>query len=100
MLLLKIYLDLAYITAVILIFLFIIELLFDIINRKIKQMEEKMVTINIDSSLNEDIMIIGAGEAGGRIAQEFKAQGFSNVVAINSSTADLDALSIPKSRSF
>jgi cell division GTPase FtsZ len=95
MLLLKIYLDLAYITAVILIFLFIIELLFDIINRKIKQMEEKMVTINIDSSLNEDIMIIGAGEAGGRIAQEFKAQGFSNVVAINSSTADLDALSIP-----
>jgi len=93
MLLLKIYLDLAVITLVILAFLLVIELLFDIINKKIKQMEESMVTINIDSSLNEDVFIIGAGEAGGRIAQEFKSQGFANVVAINSSKTDLDALS-------
>ena len=94
MLLLKIYLDLVFITFVIFVFLFIIELLFDIINTKIKNMEEQMVTINIDSSLNEDIFIIGAGEAGGRIAQEFNAQGFSNVVAMNSSKADLDALTL------
>lgn len=53
-----------------------------------------MVTINVDASLNDNTLIIGAGEAGGRIAEEFKNQGFSNVVAINSAKADLDGLSI------
>lgn len=82
----------------------IIDFIFDIIkkiqtnNLQVNPTEEQMVTINIDSTLNEDILIIGAGEAGGRIAQEFKAQGFANVVAINSSSADLNALTLPEDR--
>ena len=51
-----------------------------------------MVTINIDSNLNNNLLIIGAGEAGGRIAEEFHTQGFSNVVVLNTARVDLDGL--------
>ena len=39
-----------------------------------------MVTVNVDSDLNNNMLIIGAGEAGGRIAQEFAYQGFKRVI--------------------
>ena len=51
-----------------------------------------MVTINIDSNLNNNLLIIGAGEAGGRIAEEFHLQGFPHVVALNTAKVDLDGL--------
>lgn len=51
-----------------------------------------MVTINVNSNLNDNLLIIGAGEAGGRIAEEFYNQGFSNVIAINTAKVDLDGL--------
>ena len=56
--------------------------------------------INVESSLNKNILIIGAGEAGGRIAQEFSLQGFSNVVALNTAKADLDGLQLPDENKF
>lgn len=59
-----------------------------------------MVTVDIDSILNKNILIIGAGEAGGRIAQEFSFQGFNNVVAINTAKADLDGLQISDENKF
>jgi cell division GTPase FtsZ len=57
-------------------------------------MEDLMVTINVETELNNNILVIGAGEAGGRIAQEFSFQGFKKVVAINSAKSDLDGLDI------
>jgi len=51
-----------------------------------------MVTINIDSELNDNLLIIGAGEAGGRIAEEFHVKGFSHVIALNTASVDLDGL--------
>ncbi len=48
--------------------------------------------INVDSSLNNNLLIIGAGEAGGRIAEEFSTQGFPCVLAINTAKVDLDGL--------
>ncbi len=53
-----------------------------------------MITIDIDSTLNSNMLIIGAGEAGGRICQEFSYQGFSNVIAINTAKPDLDGLQL------
>ncbi len=52
-----------------------------------------MVTINIDSNTNNNILIIGAGEGGSRIAEEFHNQGFPNVIALNTAQVDLDGLS-------
>jgi len=51
-----------------------------------------MVEINIGSNLNNNLLIIGAGEAGGRIAEEFHNQGFENVIALNTAKVDLDGL--------
>ncbi len=56
-----------------------------------------MVTVDVDSEFNNNVLIIGAGEAGGRIAQEFSFQGFHNVVAINSAKTDLDGLELDDS---
>jgi cell division GTPase FtsZ len=53
-----------------------------------------MVEINVNSELNNNILVIGAGEAGGRIAQEFFFQGFKKVIAINSAKSDLDGLEL------
>jgi len=51
-----------------------------------------MATIDIDATLNDNMLIIGAGEAGGRIAQEFSYQGFKKVVAVNTAESDLKGL--------
>ena len=59
-----------------------------------------MVTVNVDSDLNNNMLIIGAGEAGGRIAQEFSYQGFKRVIAINTAKADLDGLDLSDSDKF
>jgi cell division GTPase FtsZ len=59
-----------------------------------------MVVVNVDSNLNDNILIIGAGEAGGRIAMEFYNQGFKKVLAINTAKADLDGLDIDDSNKF
>lgn len=59
-----------------------------------------MVTVDVDSLLNRNVLIIGAGEAGGRIAQEFSFQGFNNVVAINTAKADLDGLQLSDDNKF
>ncbi len=53
----------------------------------------KMITVNVDNNLNNNILIIGAGEAGGRIAEEFHLQGFPHVVVLNTAKVDLDGLS-------
>jgi len=53
-----------------------------------------MVTINVDSNLNTNILVIGAGEAGGRIAEEFHTQGFPYVIALNTAQVDLNGLSL------
>lgn len=63
--------------------------------------EIEMVTINIESNLNNNLLIIGAGEAGGRIAEEFYNQGFPKVLAINTAKVDLDGLTnIPEDLKF
>ena len=59
-----------------------------------------MVAIDVDSLLNRNVLIIGAGEAGGRIAQEFSFQGFDNVVAINTAKADLAGLQLADENKF
>lgn len=59
-----------------------------------------MLNIDVDSILNKNILIIGAGEAGGRIAQEFSFQGFNNVIAINTAQVDLDGLQISDDNKF
>jgi len=60
-----------------------------------------MVTINIDSNLNTNLLIIGAGEAGGRIAEEFHLQGFPFVIALNTAQVDLNGLSsLPEDSKF
>lgn len=60
-----------------------------------------MVTVNIDEELNKNVLIIGAGEGGGRIAQEFYSQGFINTIVINTAKADLDGLDIiPKENKY
>lgn len=59
-----------------------------------------MVTVDVDSILNKNVLIIGAGEAGGRIAQEFAFQGFNNVIAINTAKADLDGLQLTDDNKF
>ncbi len=51
-----------------------------------------MVTINIDSNINNNLLIIGAGEGGCRIAETFLNNGFNNVLAINTAKSDLDGL--------
>lgn len=67
----------------------------------IKAMEDlNMVTVNVDSGLNDNILIIGAGEAGGRIAQEFANQGFKKVLAINTAKSDLDGLDLDDNNKF
>jgi cell division GTPase FtsZ len=59
-----------------------------------------MVNINIDANLNDNLLIIGAGEAGGRIAQEFAGQGFKRVLALNTAKADLDGLDLDEANKF
>jgi len=59
-----------------------------------------MVTVNVDAELNNNMLVIGAGEAGGRIAQEFSYQGFQRVVAINTAKADLEGLDIDEGNKF
>jgi len=59
-----------------------------------------MVTVDVDSILNKNVLVIGAGEAGGRIAQEFSFQGFNNVIAINTAKADLDGLQLSDGDKF
>jgi len=59
-----------------------------------------MITVNVDSDLNNNVLVIGAGEAGGRIAQEFSYQGFKKVVAINTASADLDGLELDDGNKF
>jgi cell division GTPase FtsZ len=56
--------------------------------------------IKVNSSANNNILIIGAGEAGGRIAQEFSNHGFSKVIAINTAKTDLDGLDFPDDRKY
>jgi len=53
-----------------------------------------MVTVDVDLNLNNNILIIGAGEAGGRIAQEFYFNGFKKVIALNTAKTDLDGLEL------
>lgn len=60
-----------------------------------------MITINIDSEMNNNILIIGAGEGGGRIAEEFYNQNFSNVIVLNTAQVDLDGLEkLPEDKKF
>jgi cell division GTPase FtsZ len=59
-----------------------------------------MVTINVNPEANKNMLIIGAGEAGGRIACEFSLQGFPNVIAINTAKADLDGLELSDDNKF
>lgn len=59
-----------------------------------------MVTVNIDSQSNNNVLIIGAGEAGGRISEEFFNQGFPKVLAINTAKADLDGLNLSEDCKF
>jgi cell division protein FtsZ len=51
-----------------------------------------MVTINVSN--NDNILIIGAGEAGGRLAECFAFNGFNKVVALNTASADLAGLNL------
>jgi len=53
-----------------------------------------MVTVDVDANLNNNILIIGAGEAGGRIAQEFYFNGFKKVIVMNTAKTDLDGLEL------
>lgn len=60
-----------------------------------------MVVVNVGSNLNTNLLVIGAGEAGGRIAEEFYIQGFPNVIALNTAKVDLDGItSIPEDCKF
>ena len=56
--------------------------------------------INVDSNTNNNVLIIGAGEAGGRIAQNFYEKGFPKVIAINTAKADLDGLNLSEDSKF
>lgn len=56
--------------------------------------------VNVDTELNNNVLVIGAGEAGGRIAIEFFYQGFKNVLAINTAKSDLDGLEIDEGNKF
>lgn len=57
-----------------------------------------MVDIRVNEEINNNILIIGAGEAGGRIAQEFSNHGFQKVIAVNTAKADLEGLDLPEER--
>jgi cell division GTPase FtsZ len=56
--------------------------------------------IKVSTDINENILIIGAGEAGGRIASEFSNHGFSKVIVLNTAKADLDGLDLGEERKF
>jgi cell division GTPase FtsZ len=56
--------------------------------------------IKVNPTANNNILIIGAGEAGGRIAQEFSNHGFSKVIALNTAKADLEGLDLGEERKF
>ena len=59
-----------------------------------------MVDIKVNSESGNNILIIGAGEAGGRIAECFHQHGFAKVIAVNTAKADLDGLELGDERKY
>lgn len=62
-----------------------------------KKKNEKVISMRTDRSLN--FGVIGAGQAGSKIAQQFYDRGYSTIV-INTARQDLDLLDIPDSDKF
>lgn len=56
--------------------------------------------IKVNSEIHDNILVIGAGEGGSRIASTFYANGFKKVLAINTAKADLDGLDLPDDRKY
>lgn len=63
------------------------------------KVEDKMPEVTAPRSVSIEMGIIGLGAAGGRLAEEFYHRGYK-VRALNTSSQDLDVLTIPKVQKF